>query len=444
MRDSRKHPRFVGALVVAATLSMLASMETALAGDGLAIEPITWNVIGLKSNNVAVGPNVFPVGARVCNQSGSTEFDVTATFAFTELTNAEYISLVALSPSTISLGDVASGACADAYFNVEVSRNADSFDKGRGYQISASPSSGATATTPPDRELYVERLVEQARNSIDSITGPANPLVGSTVAYTLVGSTAPGGYEQLEAFIDFPNNIFRVVSVATTYSTGGSSDRLYADACGWDSDTTSGTYLSCIGTGKIGGDITTTYEVEILSAGDVVVSAVIYDFSGSSFHYNNDYGDTTIAISATAPTTTTTAPPTTTTTAPPTTTTTTAPPTTTTTAPPTTTTTTAPTTTTTAPTTTTTAPPTTTTTTAPATLTMTTTTTTTTAPPTTTTAPPAVVSGAGAGGPTPALAITGSDPTQLLALSIALMMFGMCIGVSGRRSRARREAVSLR
>ena len=27
----------------------------------------TWNVIGLDSNNVNVGPNRFPVGARVCN-----------------------------------------------------------------------------------------------------------------------------------------------------------------------------------------------------------------------------------------------------------------------------------------------------------------------------------------------------------------------------------------
>ena len=33
----------------------------------LTIEPMTWNVIGLDSNNVNVGPNRFPIGARVCN-----------------------------------------------------------------------------------------------------------------------------------------------------------------------------------------------------------------------------------------------------------------------------------------------------------------------------------------------------------------------------------------
>ena len=33
------------------------------------IEPLTWNFIGLDSNNVNAGPNRFPVGARVCVRS---------------------------------------------------------------------------------------------------------------------------------------------------------------------------------------------------------------------------------------------------------------------------------------------------------------------------------------------------------------------------------------
>src|SRR5689334_18691046 len=37
------------------------------AAASLSITPITWNIIGLDSNNVNVGPNHFPVGARVCN-----------------------------------------------------------------------------------------------------------------------------------------------------------------------------------------------------------------------------------------------------------------------------------------------------------------------------------------------------------------------------------------
>ena len=41
------------------------------AAVSLSIAPITWNVIGLDSNNVLVGPNNFPIGARVCN-TGTT------------------------------------------------------------------------------------------------------------------------------------------------------------------------------------------------------------------------------------------------------------------------------------------------------------------------------------------------------------------------------------
>ena len=37
----------------------------------LTITPITWGVVGLDSNNVTTGPNLFPVGARICN-TGTT------------------------------------------------------------------------------------------------------------------------------------------------------------------------------------------------------------------------------------------------------------------------------------------------------------------------------------------------------------------------------------
>ena len=40
---------------------------SAQAAATLTVTPITWNVIGLDSNDVNVGPNHFPVGARVCN-----------------------------------------------------------------------------------------------------------------------------------------------------------------------------------------------------------------------------------------------------------------------------------------------------------------------------------------------------------------------------------------
>src|SRR5678816_3685692 len=40
----------------------------------LTVTPITWNMMGLDSNDVTKGPNVFPVGVRIANTG-----DVTAT-----------------------------------------------------------------------------------------------------------------------------------------------------------------------------------------------------------------------------------------------------------------------------------------------------------------------------------------------------------------------------
>jgi uncharacterized repeat protein (TIGR01451 family) len=144
----------------------------------------------------------------------------------------------------------------------------------------------------------VEKLVSQSRNSISSVSGPSTVLLGNTYTVTLNGKTAPGGYEQFEAFLPFPSSIFEVISIATTYTTpaiGGTNNKFYADACGWDNVPTSGTYRSCIGPanysgGKAGGTIATTYTLKVIGIGSASLSAVIHDFSGSSYHYNNDYG----------------------------------------------------------------------------------------------------------------------------------------------------------
>ena len=42
------------------------ALPVAAAAD-MSVVPIAWNTIGLDSNDVAAGPNHFPVGATVCN-----------------------------------------------------------------------------------------------------------------------------------------------------------------------------------------------------------------------------------------------------------------------------------------------------------------------------------------------------------------------------------------
>src|SRR6266851_4644399 len=271
---------------------------------GLTITPTTWNVIGLKSNDVTSGPNSFQVGARVCNTGATAVTNVSSSFVW-DSSNA-FINLSG--PSTINVPSLAAGGCVDFYYSAVVTRTSSAYNTTRGYHITVTGDSVASVSTPTPRELYVEKIISQSRNSVNSITGPTTVYVGQTYNYTVNASTAPGGYEQLEAFLDLSNIIFQVQAIATTYTAppGGTNDKFYADACGWDNNPLSATYRSCIGPanysgGKAGGTIVTTYTVKVLSTGNTTASTLIMDFSGSSFHYNSDYGIQVISITSLPP-----------------------------------------------------------------------------------------------------------------------------------------------
>ena len=321
MMQSRRSKRAAlagafAALALAAPVPAFSSPQE----TGLTIRPITWNVIGLDSNDVDAGPNGFPVGARVCNTSASTVTNVTSNFAF-DSANA---NITAVGPDRLSLGDLAAGDCVDAHYNVAVTRTEDAYDTTRQYHVSVSADGVDPVSTPAGRELYVEHLISQSRNGIQTITGTgidvapsdeasghASLVVGETYTFTVVSDTAPGGYEQLESFLTLPNTIFQILTVDVTYDEpeAATNDTIYADACGWDNDLGSDDYRSCSGPeqfdgGKAGGDpITTTYTVKVIQAGTGTLGTVIYDFSGSSFHYNRDYGsnETTVEFLAEEP-----------------------------------------------------------------------------------------------------------------------------------------------
>ena len=272
---------------------------------GLNITPTSWNVIGLDSNNPNIGPDAFQIGARVCNTGGAAVTNVSSTFVWD--TSNIYINLNAV--NTLGTPSLASGACVDFYYPVVVTRTSSAYNTTRGYHITVTGDSVASVSTPTPRELYVEHIISQGRNSVNSITGPTTVYVGQTYNYTVNASTATQGYEQLEAFLDLSNVIFQVQAIATTYSApppGATNDKFYADACGWDNNPQSATYRSCISPenypgGKAGGTISTTYTVKVLSTGMTTASTLILDFSGSSYHYNSDYGVQVISITSLPP-----------------------------------------------------------------------------------------------------------------------------------------------
>ncbi len=271
---------------------------------------LSWDVIGLDSNNeLNSGPDTFPVGYRYCNAGDAPATNVLGTFYWDSVNS--FIDLESGTSDTISVDSIAAGDCYDFYFNIQVERNDDARETAREYHIGVSADGIIEVITPIDannfNEIYVENLISQNRNSIDSITGESTVFKGETYHFILVGSTATNGYEQLEAYINFPNNIFRIISVDATYSVGGTNDAIYKDACSWVHDPedanyfTNGTNNACIGTAKAGGDISLDYEVEIIGTGSADVSAILYDFSGSSFHYNSDFGSVIKSITALDP-----------------------------------------------------------------------------------------------------------------------------------------------
>ncbi|MFA9405482.1 MAG: hypothetical protein ACERKX_06660, partial [Anaerolineales bacterium] len=284
----------------------------------LTVEPITWNVIGLDSNNVNVGPNNFPVGVRVCNIGPDPATNVTATFSWDDgldlYSGDPYINLRSGSLSAISIPSLAAGTlafptCSDFYFEATVTRDGPpapvSYDKARLYHVDITSFEGVSATTPQPRELYAEYLISQSRNSttdvlLDNVSvapgGTMTLMLGETYDIQLVGSTATNGYEQIESYINFPNTIFRINSVTTTYTANGGTDpdaltKVYADGCSWENDPNSPNYRSCLSTGKYGGNITVNYNVTIIGGAGTseTLNTLIYDFSGSSYHYNSDF-----------------------------------------------------------------------------------------------------------------------------------------------------------
>src|SRR3989442_6142402 len=259
---------------------------------GLIVTPVSWNVVGLDSNTPTIGPDTFQIGARVCNTGGTAVSNVVGDFIW-DSTNV-FINLSGA--STLNRSSLNAGACTDFYYPVTITRSSLAYNATRSYHIAVSATGLSTITTPTPREIYVEKIISQNRNSVQSIVGPTTVYVGQTYTYTVNATTATQGYEQLEAFLNLSNVIFQVQAIATTYTSppAATNDKFYADACGWDNNPLSATYRSCIGPvnysgGKAGGTISSTYTVKILSTGVTTASALIMDFSGSSYHYNNDF-----------------------------------------------------------------------------------------------------------------------------------------------------------
>src|SRR5688500_958194 len=121
----------------------------------ITVQPTTWNVVGLDSNNVNTGPNTFPVGVRVCNAGGAPVTNVTGNFVW-DSSNI-YVNLTGA--STINVQTLAAGACTDIYFSVTITRTGAAHNTARRFHITVTGDGVSSVTTPTPREIYVEKII---------------------------------------------------------------------------------------------------------------------------------------------------------------------------------------------------------------------------------------------------------------------------------------------
>ena len=333
-------------------------------GDGTDAN-LGWDQVGLDSNNADVGPNLYTKGVRVCNPAGNpTVTNVTVTWVWDETPNPTYIHLQTGSANPIVFASLAPNACSDAYFNLEIDRTkcpansnkACAWDTSRRYHIEATALDDLSASLPTTytprcfvdaatcgtgpydgyRQIYVEKIQSQARNSVNWIkyvnkipadlnggptyacsngnAGPATVYIGQTYYFCLQSDTAPNGYESMTTYINLKNTIFQLQGVTSIYSspptlgpynrstTWGDGltkgDQIFENACQLTPNPYSVRYRSngnpptCQTADKVGGTVQMVFTVKILasSGGPTVANGLIYDFSGASWHYNADYG----------------------------------------------------------------------------------------------------------------------------------------------------------
>ena len=290
-------------LAIGAILSLIASFfgvaqVASAAAPALTVVSKGWNVIGLDSNDVTDGPNSFPQEFKVCNTSSDTAAtDVVAEWTWTSANS--YISLDGNATKTI--GTLAANSCKSFWWTVTVARNASAYDTSRLYTVDVQDGGSATASTGT-KLVYVEHLISQNRNAVDSVSGPASVTVGQTLQFVLTGSTATQGYEQIVTAPILNSGIFEITSVVGTYAVGGSISNFYFDACSWDPAGSDPTTWDCLSTGKAGGDpIIVTVTAKAIGVGSAAIGGIIYDFSGSSFHYNSDYSAGVLNVTVSAP-----------------------------------------------------------------------------------------------------------------------------------------------
>ncbi len=304
------------------------------AATPLDVQPIAWDLMAVDSNNPGQGPNRAPIGARVCNLTGTAMSGVTAAIAW-DSANA-YVTQAG--PSSQPLGSLAatgsSAACKSVFFFVEFTRVAAAKGTNRLYRIVVVSSTGQMGQTPPGRRVNLTGLPSSNNNKTVGITSDtctnsnfysATPLPCTAVPSTMVvGQTYTVRYyatasvnQGATAHLLVDPALFQVTGVTSAWAspTGTTGISPFTDACGVQTDPALANFLDyagntpgCVGprqviaagctnanrpsTCKVGGNGIVTYTVKPIATG----AGTIYGAVATPGHYNSDVLTTGINV----------------------------------------------------------------------------------------------------------------------------------------------------
>lgn len=145
------------------------------AASQVSVTPITWDVVGLDHNRpLTSGPELFPVGARVCNEGSLATDDIQVSMIWEDLLDPPqthpWINNRPGSRTVLDFEGLDPGDCVDGYFEIQLNRAAGAFFQSRPYRIEVSdPDENILGMSPRPRQIYIERLVSQNRNSTNLI-----------------------------------------------------------------------------------------------------------------------------------------------------------------------------------------------------------------------------------------------------------------------------------
>lgn len=293
-------PLFRTFFVLALVMAFLPT-RTAQAAAALSAEVVSWQVVGLDSNQPSSGtPEIFMVQAKVTNTGDVTATNTRMTLSLSSPSCGPSACITLVSDPIYTIGSLAAGATADGFWTIRVAKTASAIGTTTPITVTAEadtvapvvatqqsrnpPPCGRTATGA--NELVVQRLISQARNDVLSyfITsgfqrpdGSWEVLLGSDFTVTVLAKTATAYQEiSVPATID-PSAVIVPFATQFTYGLGTPSD-------------------DDIYTLNAGGQVTAVYSYRAAALGSVQVAQLIYDCSGNSFHYNSDYLEDSVTI----------------------------------------------------------------------------------------------------------------------------------------------------